>query len=184
MAINFHLREPFLPDIITLISFIFFLIASILLKKEKKLKVVNLLIVGSLIAIMWYIIDFFVPGIILPTSPTLEDLEFTRLFGIIFNGLIPDSVLILSLGIFPLLFFIKNKTTNSILFLGFSGIIQTISVIIGINPGTGLLSLISLTTTAISMGLLAYYSYNIKQLILIVFCVSFFISRLLLLLMI
>ncbi|MCJ7651859.1 MAG: hypothetical protein MUP85_24935, partial [Candidatus Lokiarchaeota archaeon] len=77
MTVSFHFREPFIPDIIVLISFILFLVGGILMKKENKIKRVNLLIIGNAIAILWYCIDFFIPGILLPMVPTPEDIEFT-----------------------------------------------------------------------------------------------------------
>ena len=64
MTVSFHFREPFIPDIITLISFILFLVSSILVKKDNKVKRANLLIIGGAIAILWYLIDFFIPGIL------------------------------------------------------------------------------------------------------------------------
>jgi hypothetical protein len=48
-TVSFHFREPFIPDIIALISFILFLVGSILLKKDQKIKGVNLLIIGGII---------------------------------------------------------------------------------------------------------------------------------------
>ena len=64
MTASFHFREPFIPDIITLISFILFLVSSILVKKDNKVKRANLLIIGGAIAILWYLIDFFIQGIL------------------------------------------------------------------------------------------------------------------------
>jgi len=184
MTVTFHFREPFIPDIIALISFIIFLVASILMKKDDKIKRVNLLIIGGTIAILWYCIDFFIPGIYLPMSPTPEDLEFTFMYGAIFAGLIPDFVLILSFGILPLVVFFLNRSSNSILMLALGGIMHVIAILIGMDQYNPLISAFSLTFTAISMACFAYYGYRIKNFLLIAFALSFFIARLLFLLMI
>ncbi len=184
MTISFHFREPFIPDIIALISFILLLVASMLIKKDNKLKRVNLLIIGSVIAILWFCIDFFIPGILLPIVPTPEDLEFTHVYGAILAGLIPDLVLILSLGILPLVVFFMNRSSNSVLMLALGGILQIIAVLIGIHQYDPLLSAFSLSFTAISMACFAYFGYRIKNIYIILFTISFFIARLLYLLMI
>ncbi len=129
MSVSFHFREPFIPDIIVLISFILFLVSSILVKKDNKVKRANLLIIGGIIAILWYLIDFFIPGILLPMVPTPEDLEFTQIYRTIFTGVIPDLVLILSLGILPLLVFFMNRSSNSIFFVTLGATIQIISIL-------------------------------------------------------
>jgi len=184
MTVSFHFREPFIPDIIALISFILFLVGSIFMKKDNKIKRVNLLIIGSAIAILWYCIDFFIPGILLPMVPTPEDIEFTYMYGAIFAGVIPDLVLILSLGILPLVVFFMNRSSNSIVMLALGGIIHIISILLGIDRYNPLLSAFSLTLTAISMACFAYYGYRIKNFLLILFAMLFFIARFLLLLMI
>ena len=184
MTVSFHFREPFIPDIIALISFILFLVGCIFVKKDNKIKRVNLLIMGSTIAILWYCIDFFIPGILVPMAPTPEDLEFTLMYGGIFAGLIPDLVLIVSLGILPLVVFFMNRSSNSILMLALGGIIQIISIVLSIDRYNPLLSAFSLTLTAISMVFFAYYGYPIKNFLLILFALSFFIARFLFLLMI
>jgi hypothetical protein len=184
ITISFHFREPFIPDVISLVSFILFLVGSILIKKDNKVKGANLLIIGSTLAILWYFIDFFIPGILLPAVPTPEDLEFTRIYGEIFVGWIPDLVLILSLGILPLAVFFMNRSSNSILILALGAILQIISTILGIDPSDPLLSILSLTITAFSLALFAYYGYQIKNVLLVLFALSFFIARLLYLLMI
>ena len=184
MTVSFHFREPFIPDIIALISFVIFLLGSIFLKKNDKIKSVNLLIIGSTIAILWYCIDFFIPGIYVPMVPTPEDIEFTYMYGVIFAGLIPDLVLIVSLGILPLVVYFMNRSSNSIVMLALGGIMQIISIFIGIDRYNPLLSAFSLTLTAISMACFAYYGYQIKNFLLILFALSFFIARFLFLLMI
>jgi hypothetical protein len=184
MIINFHFREPYLPNIIILISLILLLISFILIKKSGKVQGANLLIMGASIAILWYIIDFFIPGIILPAIPTPEELEFTQIYGIILNGLISDLVLILSLGIIPLIIFFMNRSSKAISFFALGAIIQIFSISIGIDQYNLLMSAISLAVTAISMVLFAYYGYRIKNFFLILFALSFFIARLLLLLII
>ena len=184
MVVSFHFREPFIPDIIVLISFILFLVGGIFIKKDDVVKRANLLIIGSALAILWYIIDFFIPGILLPMVPTPEDLEFTRIYGTIFAGLIPDFVLILSLGILPLVVFFMNRSSNYIFFLTLGAITQIISILLGISRYNLLLSTFSLIITAISMACFAYYGYQIKNYLLILFALSFFIARLLFLLMI
>ena len=155
-----------------------------MVKKDDKLKRENLLIIGSAFAILWYIIDFFIPGILLPAVPTPGDLEFTRIYGTIFKGLIPDLVLILSLGLMPLVLFFMNRSSNSIVYLALGAIIQIISILLSSDPYDLLLSAFSLTATAISMANFAYYGYKIKNFFLILFSLSFFIARLLFLLMI
>ena len=176
MAISFHFREPFIPDIIALISFILFLVGSIYVKKDNEVKRANLLIIGSVIAILWYVIDFFIPGILLPLTPTPEDLEFVFIYGGIFAGLIPDFVLILSLGILPLVVFFANRSSNSIFMLALGGIIQIISIVLGIDQYNLLLSAFSLTLTAIGMACFAFYGYKIKNFFLIVFALLFFVG--------
>ena len=183
MTVSFHFREPFIPDIIALISFIIFLVSSIFVKKDNKVKRANLLIIGSIIAILWYVIDFFIPGILLPMVPTPEDIEFTLIYGGILAGLIPDLVLILSLGILPLVVFIVNRSANSILMLALGAIMQIISIVLSFGRFNPLLSAFSLALTAISMANFAFYGYKIKNFLLIVFAVSFFVARLLFLLM-
>ena len=184
MTVSFHFREPFIPDVIVLISFIIFLVGGIFVKKDSELKRASLLIMGSIIAILWYLIDFFIPGIYLPLVPSPEDLEFTRIYGAIFTGYIPDIVLILSLGILPLVVFFSNRSSKSIFILALGAIIQIVSILISIDPNDPLLSVLSLTLTAISMACYVYYSYQIKNLLLILFAASFFVGRLLYLLMI
>ena len=154
------------------------------MKKDDKVKRANILILGGIIAILWYFIDFFIPGIFLPMVPTPEDLEFTRIYGTIFTGLTPDIVLILSLGIMPLVVFFMNRSSNSISFLALGAIIQIISILVSTDPYNPLLSAFSLITMAISMACFAYYGYQIKNFLLILFAISFFIARILYLLMI
>jgi len=184
MTVDFHFREPYIPNIIILISLILLLISFVFAKKDDKLKGAKLLIMGSIVAILWYFIDFFIPGILLPAIPTPEDLEFTRIYGIILIGIIPDLVLILSLGILPLVVFFMNRSSNSISFLALGAIIQIISIVVGIDQYNLLISAFSLTTTAISMAFFAYYGYMIKNFFLVLFAFSFFIARLLFLLII
>ena len=184
MTVDFHFREPYIPNIIILISLILLLISFLLIKKDDKLKGASLLIMGSIVAILWYFIDFFIPGIILPAIPTPEDLEFTRVYGIILTGLIPDLVLILSLGILPLVVFFMNRSSNSISFLAIGAIIQIISIVVGIDQYNLLIAAFSLTTTAISMAFFAYYGYKIKNFFFVLFALLFFIARLLFLLII
>ncbi|MFX1499115.1 MAG: hypothetical protein ACFFBH_16485 [Promethearchaeota archaeon] len=184
MTVDFHFREPYIPNIIILISLILLLISFVFVKKDDKLKGAKLLIMGSIVAILWYFIDFFIPGILLPAIPTPEDLEFTRVYGIILIDLIPDLVLILSLGILPLVVFFMNRSSNSISFLALGAIIQIISIVVGIDQYNLLISVFSLTTTAISMAFFAYYGYIIKNFFLVLFALSFFIARLLFLLII
>jgi len=127
---------------------------------------------------------FFIPGIYLPMVPTPEDLEFTQIYGTRFTGVIPDLILILSLGILPLLVFFMNRSSNSIFFLASGATVQIISVLVGNNPYNSLLTAISLTLTAISMAYYAYYGYQIMEFLLILFPLLFFIGRLLFFLMI
>lgn len=184
MTVSFHFREPFIPNILALISFILFFVGSVLVKKDDKIKRANLLIIGSAIAILWYIIDFFIPGIFLPLVPTPADIEFTRIYGIVFTGLIPDLALILSLGILPLAVFLTNRSSNSIFFLALGAIIQILSILLSFDPYNLLLSAFSLTLTAISMACFAYYGYQIKNFLLIIFALLFFTACILYLLMI
>ena len=179
MAVSFHFRVPFLPNIILLFSLILLLVGIILLKRHEKLRGANLLIIGNTIAISWYIIDFFIPGILLPLVPSPEDIEFTMIYGMIFTGLIPDLVLILSLGILPLLVFFMNRSSNSILFLALGAIMLIISILIAFDPYNLLLSIFTLITTAFSMGFFAYYGLKIKNYFIFLFSLSFFIARLL-----
>jgi len=153
-------------------------------KKDDKVKRANLLIIGGIIAILWYLIDFFIPGIYLPMVPTPEDLEFTRIYGTIFTGLIPDIVLILSLGILPLVVFFMNRSSNSISFLALGATVQIISILVSTDPYNPLLSAFSLITTAISMACFAYYGYQIKNFLLILFAPSFFVAQILFYLMV
>ena len=178
MIITFHFREPYTPNIIILISLILLLISFILVKKDDKVKGASLLIMGVSVAILWYCIDFFIPGIFLPASPTPEELEFTRIYGIIFNGLISDLVLIVSLGIMPLVIFFMNRSSNAISFLALGAIIQIISIIIGFDQYNLVISAFSLIMTAISIALFANYGYMIKNFFLVSFALSFFIARL------
>ena len=163
MTILYHLRDPVISDIFALISFILYLIAGIVTTKEKRLKATYLLIVGSLAGILWFIINFFIPGIILPMVPTPEEIEFTLIYGMIFNGLIQDVVLIFSMGIVPIIITLKNRSSESIKFLAIGALIQIISILISIGPDSeGLLSLPSLIITGIAMAILSYYSYRFR----------------------
>ena len=183
LTVSFHFRDPFIPNIIILISLILLQFGNIIIKKNHKLKGASLLIIGSSIAILWYIIDFFIPGILLPMVPTPEDLEFTRIYGFFFAGLIQDVVLILSLGILPLAVFFLNRSSNSIYSLALGAFIIIISIVLGYDLFNLLLLTIFLTTAAISMAFFAYYGYKIKNLFLILFALSFIIAHLLLPLM-
>ncbi|MBY9008262.1 MAG: hypothetical protein KGD74_00190 [Candidatus Lokiarchaeota archaeon] len=179
MTILFHLRDPVFSDIFALISFILYLIAGILASREKRLKATYLIVVGSLAGILWFIVNFFIPGILLPSVPTPEELEFTLVYGTIFNGLIQDAVLLFSMGIVPIIITLKNRSSESIKFLATGALIQIISILISIGPDSdGLLSLPSLITTGIAMAVLSYYSYRLKYYFLIAFATTFFISRL------
>lgn len=184
MAVTFHFREPFPPDIITLFSFILLLVGSIVLKKQNKLKDTYLLIIGSTIALVWYVSDLFIPGIFLPAVPSPEDLEFTRIYGMIFNGLIRDLALISGLGVLPLLLFFRNRSSDSILFLALGAIIEIISILLTVDPYNLLVFTFSLITTAFSMAFFAYYGYKIKNYFIILFSLSFIVARLLYFLMI
>ncbi|MFW9897230.1 MAG: hypothetical protein ACFFD7_15615 [Candidatus Thorarchaeota archaeon] len=177
LTVSFHFREPFIPNIIILISLILFLVGSLYVKKDDSLKRANLLVIGSAIAILWYIVDFFIPGILLPLTPTPEDIEFTRIYGMIFAGLIPASVLILSLGIMPIAVYFMNRTAKSVIVLALGAVIQIVSVVIGFGQYGSMLSVFSLILTAISIAFFTYYGYQVKNLLFIVFAISFFIAR-------
>ena len=111
MAISFHFREPLISDIVALISYIFYLGYGIyFIRKQEKYKFSNSFIIGGILGIIWYISNFFIPGIILPAVPTQEEIEFTLLYGLIFNGLIQDVVLIISIGFLPFAFSFMNKS--------------------------------------------------------------------------
>ena len=175
-----------LTDIIGLISFMIYLIYSIkLMRKENRFKLDYLFLIGGSLGIIWFIINFFIPGIYLPLVPTQEEIEFTRLFGYFFNGLIQDIVLIFSLGITPLLFYSKNKLIEKIKYLALGALIQIISILISVGPDYyGLLSLPQLIISGIAMGFFIYYSFNINHPLLVVFAITFFISRLFLVIII
>ena len=179
MTILFHARDPVLSDIFALVSFGLYLIAGILRTREKRLKAAYLFIVGSLAGITWFIINFFIPGILLPAVPTPEEIEFTLTFGMIFNGLIQDLVLLFSMGIVPLIVTLKNRSSESIKFLAVGALIQIISILISLGPDyDGMLSLPSMILTGIAMVVFSYYSFKFKYFFLIAFAATFFISRL------
>lgn len=183
MTILFHTRDPVLSDIFALISFILYLIAGILTTKEKRLKATYLFIVGSLAGILWFITNFFIPGIILPLVPTPEEIEFTLVYGMIFNGLVQDVVLIFSIGIVPILITLKNRSSESIKYLAIGALIQIISILLSLGPDSeGWFFLPSLITTGISMAILSYYSFRLKYYFLIAFAMTFFFSRLIIVL--
>jgi len=183
MTILFHTRDPVLSDIFALISFILYLIAGILTTKEKRLKATYLFIVGSLAGILWFTINFFIPGIILPLVPTPEEIEFTLVYGMIFNGLVQDVVLIFSIGIVPILITLKNRSSESIKYLAIGALIQIISILLSLGPDSeGWFFLPSLITTGISMAILSYYSFRLKYYFLIAFAMTFFFSRLIIVL--
>lgn len=184
LTVSFHFRELFIPDLIMFISFVIFLVSSVFMKRQNEVKKANLFIIGSSIGVLWYFINFFIPGILLPLVPTPEDIEFTLIYGRIFTGIIPDAVLILSLGILPLVIFYKNKSSNSILFLALGASIQIAAVILSFDLYNPILTIILLTLTAISMACYAFYGYKIRNFVLILFSLSFFVARLLYLLMI
>ncbi len=177
MAISFHFRVPGISEILTLISFISLLIGSLLLKKENKHKATYLFLMGSSFEVLWQVINFFIPGIILPMIPSPEDIEFVGTYALIFTGIIPGTVLILSVGILPLLFALKNKKSDYIHSLEIGAIILIISVLIGMILGNSLLNIISMILLAISMFYFSLYGYYLKNWALIIFSVLFFISR-------
>jgi len=177
MVVSFHFRDPGLSEILTLIAFISLLIGSILIKKRNKRKATYLLLIGSLLLVIWQLIDFFIPGIILPLIPTTEDIEFVQTYGLIFTGIIPGAILILSIGILPLLFSLKNKKLDVNHFLEIGSIFLIISVIIRINLDNSMLNVISMIILAISMISFALYGYSLKNWALIIFSVLFFISK-------
>ena len=183
MTILFHTRDPVLSDIFALISFILYLIAGILTTKEKRLKATYLFIVGSLAGILWFITNFFIPGIILPLVPTPEEIEFTLVYGMIFNGLVQDVVLIFSIGIVPILITLKNRSSESIKYLAIGALIQIISILLSLGPDSeGWFFLPSLITTGMAMAVLSYYSFRLKHYFLIAFAMTFFFSRLIIVL--
>lgn len=180
MTILFHTRDPVLSDMFALIAFILYLIAGILTLREKRLKAANLFIVGSLAGIAWFVINFFIPGIFLPAVPTPEEIEFTLTYGMIFNGLIQDFVLIFSMGIVPIIITIKNRSSEFIKLLAIGALIQIISILISLGPdGDGIASLPSLIVTGIAMVFFSLFSYKFKYYFLIAFATLFFVSRLL-----
>lgn len=185
MAISFHFREPMPGDIIALISFVFYLLSSLQIINKKELKLAYLFIVGSLLGVIWFIINFFIPGIILPAVPTPEEIEFTRIYGTIFNGYIQDIVLLFSLGIFPLIISLKNRDLESKRFLMIGAILAIIALLISIGPDSyGIESLPHVILAAIAMGFMAYFGFKVKYYLFILFVVLFFLSRILFLFLI
>jgi hypothetical protein len=63
-------------------------------------------------------------------------------------------------------------------------IIQIIAIILSFDLYNTTLLVLFLITTAISMTCIAYYGYQIKNFLLVLFALSFFITRLLLVLMV
>ena len=149
------------------------------MRKQKNFRATYLFLLGSSIGVIWFIVDFFIPGIFLPAVPTQEEIEFTLLYGLIFNGLIQDFVLIFSIGVVPVLFFLKNKSSEKIKYLLIGALIQIVSVLISIGPDSyGLLSLPQVVISGIAMGFFIYYSSNNKHYLLVMFATTFFISQL------
>jgi hypothetical protein len=174
------MRDPILSDVIALISFILYLIAGILTTRKKNLKAAYYFIVGSFLGILWFIINFFIPGIILPLVPTPEEIEFTQTYGMIFNGLIQDLVLIFSMGIVPIIITLKNRSKESIKLLALGALIQIISILISLGPDAGGLAYLpSLIIAGIAMTTFSYFGYKRNNYFLIAFAATFFISRLL-----
>ena len=176
MTISFHFRDLFLSDFILLVSFISLFIGTLLIKKEKRIKSANLLIVGSLIAVLWQITNFFIPGIFLH-SPTDEDLEFLRIYGLVFTDLIPGTIFILGIGVLPLLVCYKNRTSDFIQFLALGAITFVISIIIGVDQSIWVLNTISLLIILVSMIFFSFFGIKLKNLGLICFSVLYFISK-------
>lgn len=176
MTISFHFRDLFLSDFILLASFISLFIGTLLIKKDKRIKSANLLIVGSLFAILWQITNFFIPGIFLH-SPTDEDLEFLSMYGLIFNDLLPGTILILGIGVLPLIVCYKNKASSFIQYLALGAITFIISIVIGVDISNWVLSMISLLIILVSMTFFSLYGIKLKNWELFMFSVLYFISK-------
>ncbi len=181
LSISFHFRDLLLSDFMLLASYICFFIGALLIKKDKRIKSTNLLIVGSILAILWQITNFFILGIFLH-SPTDEDLEFLRIYGLIFNDLLPGTILIIGIGVFPLLVCYKNKTSDFIQFLALGAVIFIISIVIGIDRSNWILYTISVLIIIVSMTFFSLYGIKLKNWALILFSILYFISKILYLL--
>ena len=178
MTISFHFRDLFLYDFILLAAFICLFIGALLIKKDKRIRSANLLIIGSLFAILWQIANFFIPGIFLH-SPTNEDLEFLSIYGLIFNDLLPGTILALGIGVLPLLVCYKNKASDFIQYLALGAIIFIISIVIGIDLSNWVLSTISLLIISVSLIFFSLYGIKLKNWGLILFSIVYFISKIL-----
>ena len=178
MSISFHFRDLYLSDFILLASFISLFIGALLIKKDKRIESANLLIAGSLFAILWQITNIFIPGIFLH-SPTDEDLEFLRIYGLIFNDLLPGTILIIGIGVFPLLVCYKNKTSDFIHFLAVGAVIFIISIVIGIDLSNWVLYTISILIILVSMTFFSLFGIKLKNWALILFSILYFISKIL-----
>ena len=176
MTISFHFRDLFLSDFVLLTSFFSLFIGTLLIKKDKQINSANLLIVGSVLAVLWQITNFFIPGIFLH-SPTDEDLEFLGAYGLIFNDLLPGTIFIVGIGILPLLVCYKNKASDSIQFLAIGAIIFIISIVIGIDLSNWVLSTISVLIILVSMIFFSLYGIKLKNWGLILFSILYFISK-------
>ena len=178
MTISFHFRDLFLSDFILLASFISLFIGTLMIKKDKRIKSANLLIVGSLLAVLWQITNFFIPGIFLH-SPTDEDLEFLSIYGLIFNDLLPGTIFIIGIGVLPLLVCYKNKLSDFIQYLAMGAIIYIISIVIGIDLSNWVLYTISILIILVSMIFFSLYGIKLKNWGLILFSILYFISKIL-----
>jgi hypothetical protein len=186
MAISFHFREPAISDVIALLAFIIYLAYGIkVIRKTKNYKFAYSFLIGGLLGLIWFIINFFIPGIFLPAVPTQEEIDFTRFYGLVFNGLIQDIVLILSIGFFPFAFSLKNNSIENYKLLATGGFIQIIAVLYAIGPDAyGLFSLPQIIISGIAMAFFFYYGYINKQYLLLIFAATFFVSRVFLLIMV
>ena len=178
MTISFHFRDVHLSEVILLLSFISLLIGSILIKKKNRFKSPRILILGSSLTLTWQIINFFIPGIYL-SSPTIEDIEFLSIYGLIFTGIIPGTILLLSISILPLIFTYKNKEIESIRYLAIGALIFIISVFIGVDLSNFIVNLFVLIIIASALVFFAIFGYKIKNWCIIIFSVLYFMSKVL-----
>jgi len=133
---------------------------------------------GSSLALIWQIINFFIPGIYL-SSPTIEDLEFLSMYGLIFTGIIPGIILLLSISILPLIFTYKNKEVESIRYFAIGALIFIISVFIGVDLSSFIVNAFVLIIIASALVFLAIFGYKVKNWGFIIFSFLYFMSKLL-----
>lgn len=172
MAIIYHFANPDIVNIILLIGYIILVIAGIHLKIQKKeVKKPTFFTLSGFLAALWYFVFFFIPAFMFTSPPTIEEIQFTDMYLLVWHELIPGLILIISLGVINIIIGLNNREDYGS-YLLISGIIFIISILLDFI----VLPIITSIFMTISLLFFLYYSLRIKSIYLAVFCVTFIFS--------